>query len=379
VCYVENVYDCREPLEKGSIKYLRVNELINQPAAKKPNRNAGRDVDVYKRPLGVVPVAADGSAAFRIPAGRPIQLQALNAEGMAVFTMRSFIYAHKGEVLGCAGCHEDKMRARPSQELAKKREISDPRPMPALDYEGGFSFVRTVQPVFDRHCVGCHGLAPADKEGKAPMSLIGVQASQNLVERKLVSWAESFYETGASKTNDYFAVASRLTAILKKGHNDVKLSQDEWDALIVWMDLNVAQFSDGYYGFNRLEQRQPEPEGEKRLRAAIEARFGQAMAAQPFPALVNVGAPEKSRILLAALPAGKGGWGQLEKGFAGTDDPKYQALLALVRASIAPQAYQDSCGTCGRDKACVCNSCWVRMGRFNEPAAGAGKRQTAAR
>ena len=379
VCYVENVYDCREPLESGSIKYLRVNELMNQPAAKKPNRNAGRDVDIYKRPLGVVPVAADGSAAFRIPAGRPIQLQALNAEGMAVFTMRSFIYAHKGEVLGCAGCHEDKMRSRPPQELAKKREIADPRPMPVLGYEGGFSFVRTVQPVFDRNCIRCHGLTPAGKDGKAPMSLIGIQASQNLVERKLVSWAESFFETGASKTNDYFAIASRLTAVLKKGHNDVKLTKDEWDALIVWMDLNVAQFSDGVYEFNRAEQRQPDTEGEKRLRAAIEARFGKEIAAQPFPALVNVGAPEKSRILLAALPSDKGGWGQLEKGFAGADDPDYQALLALVQASIAPQAYHDFCGTCGRGKACVCNSCWVWMGHFNEPSPEAVKRQTAAR
>ncbi len=365
VCYVENVYDCREPLEKGSVKYLRVNQLMNQPAAKKANRNKDLDLDLYKRPLGVVPVAEDGSAAFRIPAGRPIQLQALNAEGMAIFTMRSFIYAQRGEVLGCAGCHEDKMRSRPPQELAKRREIADPKPMPALDYEGGFSFMRTVQPVFDRHCIGCHGLAPAEKDGKPPLNLIGAKASQNLVDRKQVMWIESYHETGASKTNDYFAIASPLTALLKSGHHDVKLSKDEWDALLVWMDLNVPRYSDGYYEFNRAEQRQPEPEGEKRLRAAITAQFGKALAEQPFPALVNVGSPEKSRILLAALPTGKGGWGQLEGGFNGLDDPRYQALLTLVQASIAPQAYHDVLGTCGRGKACVCNSCWVWMGRFN--------------
>jgi hypothetical protein len=377
VCYVENVYDCREPLEKGSIKYLRVNELQNQPAAKKANRNKDLDLDIYKRPLGVVPVAEDGSAAFRIPAGRPIQLQALNAEGMAVFTMRSFIYAQKGEVLGCAGCHEDKMRSRPPQELAKRREIADPQPKPVLGYEGGFSFVRTVQPVFDRHCIGCHGLAPKEQGGKEPLNLIGTLAGPNLIKRKLVKWVESYQETGASKTNDYFAIASPLTAILKKGHHGVKLSEDEWDALIVWMDLNVPHYGDGYYGFNRAEQRQPEPAGEKRLRAAIEGRFGKAVAEQPFPALVNVGEPEKSRILLAALPADKGGWGQLEGGFAGADDPDYQALSALVQASIAPLAHHDARGTCGRGTNCVCNSCWVWMGRFNEPAQA--KRLTAAR
>ena len=377
VCYVENVYDCREPLEKGSVKYLRVNELLNQPAAKKCNWNASLDLDLHKRPLGVVPVGEDGSAAFRIPARKPIQLQALNADGMAVFTMRSFIYAQKGEVLGCAGCHEDKMRSRLPQDLAKRREIVDPQPTLALDYEGGFSFMRTVQPVFDRHCIRCHGLASDGKGGNEPLNLIGTQAGPNLISRKLVKWIESYQETGASKTNDYFAVASPLTAILKKGHNGITLSKDEWNALIIWMDLNVPHYSNGHYGFNCAEQRQSDAEGEKRLRTAIAARFGKEVAAQPYPALVNVAAPEKSRILLAALPLGKGGWDQFDGGFGGTDDPNYQAMLALVQGSIAPLRYQDYCGTCGRGKACVCNSCWVWMGRFNEPASD--HRVTAAR
>ena len=369
VCYVDNVYDCREPLEKGSIRHLRLNQLFNQPAAKRETRNAGPDLEIYKRPLGIVPVAADGSASFRIPAGVPIQLQALNAEGMAVFTMRSFIYAQKGEVLGCAGCHEDKMRIRPPQELTKRRQIVDPLPVPKLEYPGAFSFVKTVQPVFDRHCIRCHGLPHPDEDGKELMSLVGSNAYLHLIERRLVSWAESYKETGASKTNDYFAIASSLTATLKKGHQGVKLSKDDWDALIVWMDLNVPQHGDGGYGFNRDDRRKPDPEGERRLRTAIEMRFGKEVATQPFPALVNIGAPEKSRILLAALPVEQGGWGQFEESFSGTDDPNYQSLLALVRGAIAPQAYPDHFGTCGRGKDCVCNSCWVWMGHFNEPAA----------
>ena len=367
VCYVENVYDCREPLEKGGIKYLRVNELLNQPAAKKCNRNAGRDLDLYKRPLGVVPVAEDGSVAFRIPARKPIQLQALNAEGMAVFTMRSFIYAQKGEVLGCAGCHEDKMRSRPPQDMPKRREFVDPEPMLTLGYEGGFSFMRTVQPVFDRHCIRCHGLVPAEKGGKEPLNLIGAQAGPNLISRKQIKWIESYEETGVSKTNDCFAIASPLTALLKKGHNGITLSKDEWTALILWMDLNVPHYSDGHYGFNCDEQKQPDPDGEKRLRAAIETQFGKEIAGQPFAALVNVAAPEKSRILLAALPLEKGGWGQFSDGFKGTDDPNYRAMLARVREAIAPLDYHDFCGTCGRGKSCVCNSCWVWMGHFNDP------------
>lgn len=367
VCYVENVYDCRVPLEKGSIKYLRVNALINQPAAGKANFNAGRDLDIYKRPLGVVSVAEDGSVAFRIPAGCPVQLQALNADGMAIFTQRSFIYAQRGEIIGCAGCHEDKRRSGPPQELARRRVIAELQPRPALDYDGEFSFVRSVQPVFDRHCIQCHGLKPVEKGKKEPLNLIGTTAIRSLVARKLVSWVSSYSETASSKTNDYFAAASRLTAILKKGHHDVVLSPNEWDMLIVWMDLNVPEFSDGYYGFNRPEQRVSDPVGEKALREAVAERFGKELAAQPFPALVNVGSPNKSRILLAALPLDKGGWGQFENSFKGVDDPDYVAMRGRVEAAIKPQAYRDHLGTCGRGTNCVCNSCWVWMGRFNLP------------
>ena len=186
-----------------------------------------------------------------------------------------------------------------------------------------------------------------------------------------------YEETGNSLPNDYYAIASPLTALLKKKHHDVQLAKEEWDALIIWMDLNAQKLSG--YGFNLDEQRTPDPQGEAMLRKSVEALFGKEVAEQPYPALVNVGAPERSRVLLAALPAGKGGWGQFKNGFSGKEDLRYRALQALVQCSITPQAYHDICGTCGRGKACVCNSCWVWMGRFNESAAGAEARLTAAR
>lgn len=136
---------------------------------------------------------------------------------------------------------------------------------------------------------------------------------------------------------------------------------------------DLARIRDGSETTNRDDQRSPAPDGEKRLRAEVEKRFGKEVAAQPFYALVNVGAPQKSRVLLAALPTDKGGWGQFDGGFKGTDDPDYQALLALVQGAIAPQAYQDFHGTCGRGTNCVCNSCWVWMGHLNEPGARLNK------
>ena len=40
-------------------------------------------------------------------------------------------------------------------------------------------------------------------------------------------------------------------------------------------------------------------------------------------------------------------------------------LLALCRKSLKPHPAHDVQGTCGRDDACECNSCWVRRGGYN--------------
>ena len=59
-----------------------------------------------KRVWGYAPVAVDGSACFRVPAGRPIYFLALDAEGRALQRMRTFTHLMPGEVQGCVGCHE---------------------------------------------------------------------------------------------------------------------------------------------------------------------------------------------------------------------------------------------------------------------------------
>ncbi len=89
-------------------------------------------------------------------------------------------------------------------------------------------------------------------------------------------------------------------------------------------------------------------------------RVGKELSCEPFAALVNVGQPDESRILMAPLSAKAGGWGQIEEGgWATKQDPAYRKMAALVDASITPLEFHDIAGTCGRDN-CVCGSCWVR-------------------
>ena len=68
-----------------------------------------------KRVLGTVPVDADGSAKFRVPANTPISVQPLDAEGKALQLMRSWLTAMPGEVGPCVGCHEPQNTAPPPQ------------------------------------------------------------------------------------------------------------------------------------------------------------------------------------------------------------------------------------------------------------------------
>ena len=56
--------------------------------------------------LGEVPVEEDGSFNVEIPANTPIELQILDADGMALRSC-GWIWAKNHEPRGCIGCHED--------------------------------------------------------------------------------------------------------------------------------------------------------------------------------------------------------------------------------------------------------------------------------
>ena len=88
-----------------------------------------------KRVLGTVPVNADGSAKFRVPANTPISLQPLDAEGKAMQLMRSWMTAMPGEAVQCAGCHETQNSAPRSRQAAalspaarENQALARPRP-----------------------------------------------------------------------------------------------------------------------------------------------------------------------------------------------------------------------------------------------------------
>jgi len=368
----ETMNDPDKILKPGVIKSLRINEIVNQPAVWKNQPSLVRH-EVAKKILGTVPVKPNGSVMFTAPASKPLQLQALDENGMAVMTMRTFVYLQPGEFRSCVGCHEPRDSAPPAAPLAMKGKPVEIVPPSDPSYADGFSFMRSVQPVLDRYCIRCHGLekidgkldllgtveTPKRPKGWMVSRILKVTRSYNSICNApgLIETAKFKAETHATRPRDYFSAASKLISVLLKGHAKVKFTAKQIAPIIDWLDVN-AQYC-GNYSFNRIEDRQADPAGEKTLRAWIAKRFDAKLAAQQFAALVNVGRPEASRILNAPLPISAGGWGQIKGGFKSKDDPDYKHAVKLVIAAIQPRKYRDINGTCGRDK-CICKSCWVR-------------------
>lgn len=377
--YVQDVYQSTQPIERGSIKRLRVSEIISQPTRAKPILSYV-DNEIIKRILGTVPVQPDGSVAFEAPANTPLQFQLLDSSGMAVMTMRSLVYLQPGERASCVGCHEPREESALSVVARRRKQVVRQLEPPAGPrYDGGLSFTRTVQPVLDRYCIGCHGLDKTEagvdlvgtfgdggkKRSKGPFT---VSYHSLLNQGKMVVIAQRNGESNYSKPKDYFAHAGRLAAMLLDGHKDkdgkerVRLPAPDFQRIVDWLDLNAQFYGD--YSFNRSETLPPDADGEKALRQLVEKRFGPDLARQPFAALVNVALPAESRILLAPLPLDAGGWGQMAaNAWTGADDPAFKEMLAAVRAAVRSPDHGDVAGTCGSDgkRGCRCGNCWVRQ------------------
>jgi len=401
VYYIKNVYESTEEIPAGQIKGLRVVQIQEQSVEFPPSR--GKVVlDLPKRILGTVPVAPDGSVAFRAPAGQMLGLQLLDQNGMAVMGMRSLIYLQPGETSACLGCHETRSHVASTGSAAGKRSaytrtsVHELTPPAGPRYEGGLSFTRTVQPVLDRYCIPCHGLQGPGKKPAGDIDLLGTMkdsvlpypdwpgpnrmrisaAYEALISRPgLVSVPQCNYETDRSTPYDYYAHAGRLAKMLRAGHTDehgkarVQLDAESLDRIIQWLDMNAIFYGD--YSWNKAEWRKPNPQGEKQLRAYIRDVFSRVadekeamtLANQPFETLVNVSLPSESRILLGPLSTDAGGWGTIHGApWQSKQSPQFRRMRALILASIKPLPTQDKAGTCNQTP-CRCGTCWVRMAR----------------
>jgi hypothetical protein len=280
-----------------------------------------------KRILGTVPVEADGSAYFTVPADRFVFFQLLDEDGMMVQSMRSGTSVHAGEVAGCIGCHDHRLSAPPA---AGRPPQAVRRPPSGLEGWYGpprdFSFMAEVQPVFDRHCVGCHDY---DQPGGRKL-LLAADRMLTFNTAYVELWRKNYVNSiGAGPAEvqpprSWGSHASRLIRELRsptvEEHRRLEISREDIDRLVTWIDLNGVYYGSYATAYpDSLTGRTP-------LTGPELARLAQ-WAGVPLPhlrlhqhkpgPLVSFDRPERSPLLAR---------------FAGEEDPDYQEALAIIRA-----------------------------------------------
>lgn len=253
---VMNVYDSQTPWPDGTkLAALRVIQVLpkSTPAPNDPRIGIAEQSNA-RAVLGTVPIEADGSAYFEAPAGKPLYFQALDDQGLAVQSMRSDTYVQSGGSLTCQGCHEPRTRApRPPADkpLALQRPAS--KIQPEADGANPFNFVRLVQPVLDRSCVGCH----AEKQA---LDLSGVSEGKHGFTRSYANLAGKYgfyfdvlngsitrgvHGGSRSVPGKFGARVSPLLPFLDESHYGVKLSPEDRRRVTLWLDCN-SEFYGAY-------------------------------------------------------------------------------------------------------------------------------------
>ena len=368
-------------VQRGDIKKL----LILESLPKQVNFSGGPDLVSWlgtftlERVLGTVPVEADGSAHFEVPADRQVFFVALDEKDLSVKRMQSWCSVRPGEVISCVGCHEHRTQTPKNTRAAPLQALRRPasKIQPFEGFPDVLDFTRDVQPILDRHCVKCHGYEK--REGHAILAGdLGPHWSHSffsLFAHRLV--ADGRNGLGNQPPRTIGSSASRLLQKVDGSHHEVKVTPREWRTLWLWIESGATYA--GTYAALRNEQAQgvaataayrvfreqagvfqrrcqschkpadpneamPLPhqyEYERKIRANQRQRpravyeriiYENDPVARFSPnILLNFTRPLRSPLLLGPLARSAGGFGSCGEVFNDTQDPDYQVLLSAIQ------------------------------------------------
>ena len=308
--YVQDVYagPYSQDIPRGSIKYLRVVESPEKRNWTDPAWGGqGQHAPAMnwhsfenKRILGTVPVEQDGSAHFDVPAERFVFFQLLDEDGMMVHSMRSGVNLQPGETQGCVGCHEDRNSTPPTATtslLALQRAPSQLTGWYGPPRE--FNYQAEVQPVFDRHCAGCHDFQQPAGEKLRLVKDRSLAFNASYTDLWRLGYIQCVGGGGATvmPAKSWGSHASKLVRVLRDGHpdhKDVRLSAEELDRIVTWIDLNApyypvyeSAYPDNPCGRSPIDSQQLKQLGELTKATFVTGHNGQARTQISFerPAL----------------------------------------------------------------------------------------------
>ena len=194
----------------------------------------------------LVAIEADGSAYFKVPARKPLYFQVLDEKGHVIQTMRSWSTLMPGENFSCVGCHEHRRQApsmAPAHSLAMSQPVQTLVPQPGDRGPRTVDYAADVQPVLNKHCVGCHG-------GSTPQGRLDLtgdrtrlfsMAYDGLIERGMLKVAT--VRTGddpTKKTSKESSPILRITKHIDGSHYDAKLTPLEQDFIRYWIESGAV-------------------------------------------------------------------------------------------------------------------------------------------
>ena len=270
-------------IPRGKVKKLRL--FAYHFAHNKTGGHASVGVESswdIKRVLGTVPVEADGSAMFRVPANTPISVQPLDEQGRALQLMRSWFVGMPGEVVSCVGCHEPQnTTALPTMTMAATSE-----PHAITPWQGPvrpFGFDLEVAPVLDKYCVACHDGQKKDRPNFVNREKAGGFNEAYMALHPYVRRPGPESDVFVLRPMEYHASTSELIQMLEFGHHGVELDDAAWETLATWIDLNAPyrgqwnppEWREGDQNERRMELAkryagiEDDPEGEYDLKAQL--------------------------------------------------------------------------------------------------------------
>lgn len=328
--FVEDVHRDLPGVEGKPVKFLRVSQRLFLPAPIDPENYdfnhlhwlPGVSTAAHfsywtwapTRTVGIVHVNDRGSAYFKVPAGTPVFLQALDEDFTEVRRMRTSFTLQRGEFRGCVGCHESRPNAipnaasYPSDVLARGPETPNP---PSWGINTVQDYRQHAQPVLDKHCVRCHGsdkpkggldftsreiggfaqsyrtmfgLKPTDptpiRELRYHMPLHPDKSQKYTDEKKandicrrmqrndwpgmLVSISDRHDNADITMPYQFGSARSKLVRTLLDDpiHRDrvkAEMTEDEWLQIVTWIDHNAVYHSTviDKSGYDRRQQNGP--------------------------------------------------------------------------------------------------------------------------
>ncbi|UCD27353.1 MAG: hypothetical protein JSV03_09495, partial [Planctomycetota bacterium] len=369
-CVVSDItYGC-DPILPEQVAFLRIAEPIGWPY---DNQYGGHryveDHNVLKgsgekkipneswtpvRILGDVPVAADGSVTFRVPADTAVYFQLLDKNRMELQRMRSFISFQPGERRACVGCHETRgMTASTETKTINRAVLNDPAQMILPPWgDRTISFLRDVQPVLDRHCIRCHsGLKAAggfDFYGGLTSFDLAVpgygynRAYVTIMTSGLVANSPARQQDASiTRPRAYGSHRSRLIKALNDKHHrdEVSLSSEDRLRLVMWIDSN-GPYHDRFVN-KRAERPAYDLPADEKLRQSLLAIHARRCARchQPDEVTrldwIDIYEPRRSLFLVAPLAKESDGRNQCSPAVYATEkDLDYQIALNLVSKAV---------------------------------------------